>query len=77
MDIKPLKLNLITNKNYQFWPEILGDENLYSDDWRLRFVHEENNHIIKYDQIISIISKLNEENIEIIRTENLYLANSP
>lgn len=74
-----LKLKMITNRGVKVYPNG-RDETYCTDHWRCRFVavdaqinksepvYEE----VAYEQIIDLLSNLNEAGFEVIKTENLY-----
>lgn len=74
-----LKLKMITNRGVKVFPN--GNKETYcTDHWRCRFVAIDANinksepvyEEVQYEQIIALLSKLNEAGFEVIKTENLY-----
>lgn len=65
-----IKLTMITNRGIKVWPEGF-EETFCTDHWRCRFKDKDGNNITKKD-IILLLSKAEENNIDIIKTENLY-----
>lgn len=65
-----LTLNMITNRGIKVYPEGFK-ETFCTDHWRCRFKPTEGNSIDKND-IIQLLSRALAENIDIIKTENLY-----
>jgi isocitrate dehydrogenase len=65
-----LKLSMITNRGIKVWPEGF-EETFCTDHWRCRFKPTEGANITKQD-IIELLSKAVSENIDTIKTENLY-----
>jgi isocitrate dehydrogenase len=65
-----LKLSMITNRGIKVWPEGF-EETFCTDHWRCRFKPTEGANITKQD-IIELLSKAISENIDTIKTENLY-----
>jgi len=74
-----LKLKMITNRGVKVYPQCLK-ETYCTDHWRCRFVALEADIKTKtpiyapvsYEAVIALLSKLNEREIEVIKTENLY-----
>jgi isocitrate dehydrogenase len=65
-----VKLSMITNRGIKVWPEGFK-ETFCTDHWRCRFKPKEGSMINKND-IIDLLKKALEENIDSIKTENLY-----
>lgn len=65
-----LTLQMITNRGVKVWPNGFP-ETFCTDHWRCRFISSINK--TTNSQIISLLTKLNESKLEIIKTENLYL----
>jgi isocitrate dehydrogenase len=61
---------MITNRGIKVWPNGFK-ETFCTDHWRCRFKKDENSSMSNKD-IIDLFEKLNNENLEIIKTENLY-----
>ncbi len=70
MEIKNLKLTMITNRGIKVWPDGF-DETFCTDHWRCRFKPDDYTLMSKND-IIQLLGKANEFNIDTIKTENLY-----
>jgi isocitrate dehydrogenase len=70
LGIKNLELSMITNRGIKVWPNGFK-ETFCTDHWRCRFKKDENSSMSNKD-IIDLFEKLNNENLEIIKTENLY-----
>lgn len=68
-----VKLSMITNRGIKVWPEGF-EETFCTDHWRCRFKAPANKLISKTD-IIDLLTKSVELNIDVIKTENLYLFN--
>jgi len=64
------KLSMITNRGIKVWPEGF-EETFCTDHWRCRFKPSEGNTFTK-EQIINLLSTGLENEIDIIKTENLY-----
>lgn len=62
------KLTMITNRGVKVWPNGF-EETFCTDHWRCRYEAEENT---APQDIIHILSKAVEEEIDVIKTENLY-----
>jgi isocitrate dehydrogenase len=74
-----LKLKMITNRGVKVYPGGLK-ETYCTDHWRCRFVILDTTaeggtsaytHV-EYDQILALLSKLHQEGMQVIKTENLY-----
>jgi len=65
-----LNLTMITNRGIKVYPDGFK-ETFCTDHWRCRFKPAEGNHIVKID-IIDLLSRAVSENIDTIKTENLY-----
>jgi isocitrate dehydrogenase len=65
-----IKLSMITNRGIKVWPDGF-EETFCTDHWRCRFKPVENVEINKSD-IIEILKNALHENIDSIKTENLY-----
>ncbi|WP_337867056.1 NADP-dependent isocitrate dehydrogenase [Ignavibacterium sp.] len=65
-----IKLSMITNRGIKVWPEGF-EETFCTDHWRCRFKDKDGKTITKKD-IISLLTKAEENNIDVIKTENLY-----
>ena len=70
IESKQIKLQIITNRGIKVWPDGFK-ETFCTDHWRCRFIPTENTEITKND-IVQILSRANLENIDTIKTENLY-----
>ena len=69
IDIESANLNMITNRGIKVWPDGFK-ETFCTDHWRCRF-KKINNEFNKED-VITLLKKAYENNIDIIKTENLY-----
>jgi isocitrate dehydrogenase len=74
-----MKLKMITNRGVKVYPN--GSPETYcTDHWRCRFVSSEamikdGNLVyppVSYEQVIALLSNLNNQGMEVIKTENLY-----
>ena len=67
-----LKLKMITNRGVKVFPN--GVKETYcTDHWRCRFISDDtDNHHVEYEQVIALLSKLQHNSFEVIKTENLY-----
>jgi isocitrate dehydrogenase len=65
-----VNLSMITNRGIKVWPEGF-EETFCTDHWRCRF-KPTNGKTLKKEQIVQILIKANELNIDTIKTENLY-----
>jgi isocitrate dehydrogenase len=79
MTSSDLKLKMITNRGVKVYPQGLT-ETYCTDHWRCRFVAKnaqvaEGNPVyeqINYDMVLSLLSDLYKNGIDVIKTENLY-----
>jgi isocitrate dehydrogenase len=65
-----IKLTMITNRGIKVWPNGFN-ETFCTDHWRCRFKPNENSEINKTN-IIELLQKAFDENVDTIKTENLY-----
>jgi isocitrate dehydrogenase len=65
-----IKLSMITNRGIKVWPDGFK-ETFCTDHWRCRFKPNEGSEITK-SNIIQLLSSALNENIDTIKTENLY-----
>lgn len=70
LDNNEVKLSMITNRGIKVWPEGF-EETFCTDHWRCRFKPTESNYMTKKD-IIELLANAVTENIDTIKTENLY-----
>ncbi len=68
-----ITLSMITNRGIKVWPDGFK-ETFCTDHWRCRF-KSETGSLINKSQIIELLQNANHENIDTIKTENLYLFN--
>ena len=74
-----LKLKMITNRGVKVFPNGLK-ETYCTDHWRCRFVALDAKikreipvyAAIEFEHVVALLSKLNQNNIDVIKTENLY-----
>ncbi len=66
-----ITLDMITNRGIKVWPNGF-EETFCTDHWRCRFKTTNNDVITKQD-IINLLSSANENSLDVIKTENLYL----
>jgi isocitrate dehydrogenase len=65
-----IKLSMITNRGVKVWPEGF-EETFCTDHWRCRF-EVENGHPALKQSIPNLLSRALDENLDVIKTENLY-----
>jgi isocitrate dehydrogenase len=70
MESENIRLTMITNRGIKVWPDGFK-ETFCTDHWRCRFKPNEGTNIHKSD-ILEILNKAINENIDTIKTENLY-----
>ncbi|WP_299665051.1 NADP-dependent isocitrate dehydrogenase [uncultured Polaribacter sp.] len=78
IDSFKMKLKMITNRGVKVYPEGMK-ETYCTDHWRCRFVDTDSKiegklvyNPIEFEKVIALLSKLNNEGFEVIKTENLY-----
>jgi isocitrate dehydrogenase len=70
LDSNYIKLSMITNRGIKVWPEGF-EETFCTDHWRCRFKPIAG-HEIDHQQIVQILAHAIHQNIDTIKTENLY-----
>ncbi len=65
-----LKLAMITNRGIKVWPDGFP-ETFCTDHWRCRFLPA-NQSVVTKEQIVELLQKAITQNIDTIKTENLY-----
>ena len=70
IELDEIKLSMITNRGIKVWPDGF-EETFCTDHWRCRFKANEGNEIHHTD-IIALLKNALVENIDTIKTENLY-----
>jgi isocitrate dehydrogenase len=70
IESRTIKLTMITNRGIKVWPDGF-EETFCTDHWRCRFKPNEDAEIDKTNIIELLLSAIN-ENIDTIKTENLY-----
>ncbi len=70
LNSEEIKLTMITNRGIKVWPDGF-DETFCTDHWRCRF-KPLNEQSISNKQIIDLLKKAVDKNIDTIKTENLY-----
>ena len=73
LDISGLKLTMITNRGVKVWPDGFP-ETFCTDHWRCRFKNDMKNGV-SYQAVIDLLQKIQYKNLNVIKTENLYLMN--
>src|SRR6056297_1500523 len=62
-------LVVITNRGVKVFPEGMP-ETFCTDHWRCRFVSKSN--VCEYSQVLALMGRIDDANLQIIKTENLY-----
>ena len=65
-----IELQMITNRGIKVWPDGFK-ETFCTDHWRCRFQNK-NASVIDKSEIVKLLSKAIDLNIDTIKTENLY-----
>ncbi len=73
IEFNGIKLSMITNRGIKVWPNGFK-ETFCTDHWRCRF-KSENTKVIEKSDIIELLANAIDENIDTIKTENLYAIN--
>lgn len=73
IEFNQIKLTMITNRGIKVWPEGF-EETFCTDHWRCRFKSSNGTEVSKSD-IIQLLSNAIDQNIDTIKTENLYSFN--
>ena len=73
LEKKGIKLSMITNRGIKVWPDGFK-ETFCTDHWRCRFKSDNGNEVSKLD-IVELLKNALNENIDTIKTENLYSFN--
>lgn len=68
--LENVELTMITNRGIKVWPEGFK-ETFCTDHWRCRF-KPKNGHYIQKEDILLLLQNALNQNIDIIKTENLY-----
>ena len=68
----PWKLKSISSRGVNVWPSDFSNVVL-SDHWRCRFMHQDELSLIKHSDIIQLLSDIQSNQMDFIKTENLYL----
>ncbi|WP_299017319.1 NADP-dependent isocitrate dehydrogenase [uncultured Polaribacter sp.] len=78
LDSFKMELKMITNRGVKVYPQGLA-ETYCTDHWRCRFVDidskingEKIYNAVDFEKVIALLSKLNQEGFQVIKTENLY-----
>lgn len=70
-ELSNVKLSMITNRGIKVWPEGF-EETFCTDHWRCRFKPNNGNNLSK-QEIIELLTRAELNNIDVIKTENLYM----
>jgi isocitrate dehydrogenase len=70
IELPDTKLSMITNRGIKVWPEGFK-ETFCTDHWRCRFKPSKE-HTIEKSDIIELLKNANDNQIDVIKTENLY-----
>ena len=65
-----LKLQMITNRGVKVWPQGFP-ETFCSDHWRCRFVAAKPSGKVSHSEIIELLMKVTQGEVDVIKTENL------
>ncbi len=66
-----VKLKMISNRGTKVWPDGFP-ETFCTDHWRCRFKATDEKNGMKNSDIVNLLQRVNETEIEFIKTENLY-----
>lgn len=70
VDLKGVKLTMISNRGVKVWPEKMP-ETACVDSWRCRFMSSEKGRHITHQQIADLLKELAQKGIDFTHTENL------
>jgi isocitrate dehydrogenase len=70
INLPNVTLSMITNRGIKVWPDGF-EETFCTDHWRCRFKPTNGDYLLKQD-IITLLLRANENQIDVIKTENLY-----
>lgn len=70
LSLAPLQLTMIGNRGVKVWPNKMV-ETFCVDEWRCRFMSKNKGSAISHQDIVSLLKKLSEANIDFVHTENL------
>lgn len=69
-----LKLEMISNRGQKVWPQ--GNPETFTvDTWRCRYMSVQSGASVTHQQIIDLLSRFNQDGIDVVKTENLYTFN--
>jgi len=71
LGVEELQLNMITNRGTKVWPNGFP-ETFCTDHWRCRFKNDMKSSL-NYQTVIKLLQNIHNKNLNIIKTENLYL----
>jgi isocitrate dehydrogenase len=67
-----LKLQMITNRGVKVWPHGFS-ETFCTDHWRCRFVTRDESTFVTQQDLIDLLTRVTQGNVDVIKTENLCL----
>ena len=70
VNVDGVKLSMISNRGFKVWPDGLP-ETFCTDHWRCRYYSSTKGNNISHDQIVKLLSKLTDQGLDFIKTENL------
>jgi isocitrate dehydrogenase len=73
IETEDASLKMITNRGIKVWPDGFS-ETFCTDHWRCRFMPKEGK-LFQKDNIVKVLQNAEQQNIDTIKTENLYLFN--
>ncbi|MEQ8910086.1 MAG: NADP-dependent isocitrate dehydrogenase [Vicingaceae bacterium] len=74
LNTNALELIMITNRGVKVWPNGF-DETFCTDHWRCRYSTEQADQVIDKGEIVKVLQNAIDQNVDIIKTENLYTFN--
>jgi isocitrate dehydrogenase len=70
VQVQDVTLTMITNRGIKVWPEGF-EETFCTDHWRCRF-KPSTERLLTKDDIVKLLQRAIDQNIDVIKTENLY-----
>lgn len=74
ISLQNLKLQFISNRGVKVWPDRLP-ETLCSDCWRCRFIRENKQELLPYQQVIELLQFITQKELEIVQVQSLNVVN--
>jgi isocitrate dehydrogenase len=72
IDHPDLELKMISNRGVKVWPE-RHPETVCCDNWRCRFIRKDSVQTLTQSQILTLLKKFADSNLELVQTHFLSL----